>query len=445
MRLLIVDDNTRQRELLQEIFENSELQVTACGDSREALLLLENGDFDTVITDLKMPHISGTDILKACRHRDRELPVIIITGYGSVDSAIEAMKIGAYDYIEKPFDPEELSLVVKKAIDHYALVKKNREMAATIASLRTDELIGASVPMQAVRKMIERVSPLDVPVLIQGETGTGKELVATMIHEASPRAKKKFLAINCGALNESILESELFGHEKGAFTGATRDKIGFFEAADGGTLFFDEINSMSPSLQVKLLRVLQEGSFLRVGGTKEIRTDVRIISATNADLKQEVEEGRFREDLYYRLHVMNIDIPPLRKRTEDIAELAYHFLRKCAHRYGKQINAITSESLSRLIAYPWPGNVRELENTICRAVIMEQNSALAPGSLPEEILAGDASLSGSTVPLMRLDEMEQFMIRKALNQTGGNKSQAAQLLGIDASTLWRKMKRRGLS
>ncbi len=441
MKLLIVEDNLRQRELLQEVFKKTDLLVTACEDSREALLLIENENFDTVITDLMMPHLSGTDILKACQRRDPELPVIIITGYGSVDSAIEAMKIGAYDYIEKPFDPAELSLVAHKAIAHYTLVKKNREMAATIVTLQSNDFIGSSPAIQAVRTMVERVAPLDVPVLVQGETGTGKELVARMIHRASKRAENKFLAINCGALNESILESELFGHEKGAFTGASQDKKGLFEAADKGTVFFDEINSMSPSLQVKLLRVIQEGSFLRVGGTNDILVDVRIISATNAELKNEVEQSRFREDLYYRLNVMNIDLPSLRDHREDIAELAYFFLRKCAGKFEKTITAIASETLSHLSKYAWPGNVRELENVISRAVIMEQSNALTVASLPEELLADENRILASNLPLMSLEDMEKFMIKMALNQTNGNRSKAAHLLGIDNSTLWRKLKK----
>jgi len=440
MNLLIVEDDLRQRELLQDVFAATTV-VTACDDSREAVLLLENESFDTVITDLMMPHLSGTDILKACQRQDPELPVIIITGFGSVDSAIEAMKIGAYDYIEKPFEPEELSLVVGKALDHYELVKSNRNMAATIITLKSNDFIGSSPAMKTVRTMIERVAPLDVPVLLEGETGTGKELVAGMIHRASKRAEKKFLAINCGALNESLLESELFGHQKGAFTGALREKKGFFEAVDHGTLFFDEINSMSPALQVKLLRVIQDGCFLRVGGTNEIRTDVRIISAANTDLKKEVEENRFREDLYYRLNVMNIGLPPLRKRRDDIPELAYFFLRKCTARFEKSIDSIASDTLARLSGYRWPGNVRELENVISRAVIMEQEQLLTPNSLPREVALDKNSELESALLLMSLEDMEKFMIKIALNRTDGNKAQAAQLLGIDNSTLWRKLKK----
>ncbi|MBU0675900.1 MAG: sigma-54 dependent transcriptional regulator [Proteobacteria bacterium] len=440
MKLLIVDDDLRQRELLEEVFSSQGFEVIACSNGRDALLYLENDGFDTVITDLKMPHISGTEVLKACHRRDRELPVIIITGHGTVDSATEAMKIGAYDYIQKPFDPEELFLVTQKAIDHFRLIKKNREMAAAIVTMQASDVIGSSQAMMAVKATIEQVAPLDVSVLIQGETGTGKELAARLIHRASKRSEERFLAINCGALNESLLESELFGHEKGSFTGADKEKKGLFELAAGGTLFLDEINSMSPALQVKLLRVLQEKTFMRVGGSKELLTDVRVISASNADLKIEVKEGNFRADLYYRLNVMDITMPPLRERKDDIAELAYFFLRKYSAKYEKEITSIGTRAMTLLSSYGWPGNVRELENSISRAVIMGQEHSLQPESLPAEVSESCHGSMVSEIPLMPLGEMEKLMIDRALIQTNGNKAKAAQLLGIDASTLWRKMK-----
>jgi len=439
MRLLIIDDDLRQRELLQEIFTDQGHEVTACPDGREGLLHLDE-DFDTVITDLKMPHISGAEVLKACQKKDGELPVIIITGHGTVDSAIDAMKLGAYDYIQKPFEPEELSLITSKALEHYALVQKNREMMAVLETLRSRELIGSTPPMLEVKAMIERVAPLDIAILVQGETGTGKEVVARLIHKAGKRGAGRFVAINCGALNETLLESELFGHEKGAFTGAEREKKGLLEAAAGGTLFLDEINSMSPALQVKLLRVLQENSFMRVGGCRELKTDIRVISASNADLKQEVEQGGFRADLYYRLNVMSITMPPLRKRTDDIPELSYYFLRKFAAQYEKPVRSIGNKAMQLLVDYSWPGNVRELENCISRGLIMEQGKVLSARSLPDDIRSRH-SLSPGDIPLMSLKEMEDFMIRKALAKTNGNKTRAADLLGIDNSTLWRKMKR----
>jgi len=440
MKLLLVDDDLRQRELLVEVFESEGYQVVPCADGREAIANLAPDTFDTVITDLKMPDINGTEILKAALGIDQELPVIIITGHGTVDSAIESMKIGAYDYIQKPFDPEELSLVTGKAVRHYRLIRENRELAAAIVTLRTKDFIGESKAMQQVRALIERVAPLDVSVLIQGETGTGKELVARLVHKASNRASEKFVAVNCAALNESLLESELFGHEKGAFTGAEGRKKGLFELADGGTLFLDEINSMSPALQVKLLRVLQENSFLRVGGQEEVRVDVRVLSASNADLQTEVEAGRFRSDLFYRLKVMDLTLPPLRDRVEDIPELAYYFLRKYAAKYEKEISAISHAALRKLVSHDWPGNVRELENCVSRALVMESSSTLQPDSLPPEFTSS-SKRQEENLPLMPLAEVEKLMIKKALIQTGDNKSRAAEMLGIDASTLWRKMKR----
>jgi DNA-binding NtrC family response regulator len=439
MHLLIIDDDLRQRELLQEIFTDQGHEVTVCVDGREALVQLDN-DFDTVITDLKMPHVSGSDVLKACQEKDNELPVIIITGHGTIDSAIDAMKIGAYDYIQKPFEPEELILITTKALEHYRLVRTNREMAAALHTLRSKELIGSTPPMLEVKSMLERVAPLDISVLIQGETGTGKEVAARLIHEASKRAAGRFMAINCGALNETLLESELFGHDKGAFTGADREKHGLLETAAGGTLFLDEINSMSPALQVKLLRVLQENTFMRVGGRQEIKTDIRVISASNADLKGEVEKGGFRADLYYRLNVMTITMPPLRERVDDIPELGYYFLRKFTSQYDKPITAIENKALKLLMRYTWPGNVRELENCVSRGLIMEQGQTLSAQALPDE-LHSRSSATGTDIPFMPLAEIEAFMIQKALAKTQGNKSQAADLLGIDNSTLWRKMKR----
>jgi len=441
MKLLIIDDDLRQRELLQEVFAARDYRVTVCGDGREGLLLLQSEDFDTIITDLKMPHLGGEEILKAALRRDADLPVIVITGYGSIDSAIAAMKAGAHDYIQKPFDPEELVFAVQKAVAHYELIKKNRDLAARLETIQADELIGSSDAMQEVKAMIGRAAPLDITVLISGETGTGKELVARLIHRASRRSGGRFLAVNCGALHESLLESELFGYEKGAFTGAAQAKKGLLEAADNGTLFLDEINSMPPPLQIKLLRVLQEGSFLRVGATRETNCDIRIISATNCDLKAELAAGRFREDLYYRLHVMNIDLPPLRRRREDIPELCYHFLAKYNARYDKEIEAIDHRSMEMLCRAPWPGNIRELENTVSRAVIMASGPTLVAASLPDEIRQAGQSPAGLDLPMMRLDEVEQFMIKKALVATGNNRAQAARLLGIDTSTLWRKMKR----
>ena len=440
--LLLVDDDQRMRELLTDVFTGKGYHVTATADGREALLHLEATAFDTVITDLMMPKVSGTEVLDAARRRDAQLPVIIITGYGTVDSAIAAMKIGAHDYIQKPFDPEELALIVERALTHYQLVKQNRDLTAKVTLLQGPELIGSSPAMQKVKEMIARLAPLEVPLLICGETGTGKELAARLIHKHSDRAANNFLAINCGALSENLLESELFGHERGAFTGAMELKKGLLEAAHGGTLFLDEINSMPLSLQVKLLRVLQDGTFIRVGGTKENTTNLRVISASNTDLKELIAKGVFRDDLYYRLNIMEIDLPPLRDRREDIAELAYHFLNRYSRKYDKEIHAIAPRALRMLSAAPWPGNVRELENIMSRAVIMEPSATITTTALPPSL--GAANLPPVAANLMTLEEMEQYMINKALAATNGNRALAAQILGIDASTLWRKTKRYNL-
>ena len=437
--LLLVDDDQRMRELLTDGFTGKGYQVTATADGREALLHLEATAFDTVITDLMMPQVNGTEVLEAAQRRDAQLPVIIITGYGTVDSAIAAMKIGAHDYIQKPFDPEELALIVERALAHYQLVKQNRDLTARVTLLQGSDLIGSSPAIQGVKKMIARLAPLAVSLLICGETGTGKELVARLIHQNSSRAANNFLAINCGALSESLLESEIFGHERGAFTGAVEQKKGLLEAAHGGTLFLDEINSMPLSLQVKLLRVLQDGTFLRVGGTKEITTNLRVISASNSDLKGLISKGVFRDDLYYRLNVMEIDLPPLRDRREDIAELAYHFLNRYSRKYDKAIHEIAPQALRMLTEAPWPGNVRELENIMSRAVIMEPGATITTTALPPSL--GAVSQPPAAANLMTLEEMERYMINKALAATNGNRALAAQTLGIDVSTLWRKTKR----
>lgn len=439
LRLLMVDDDQRMRELLTDVFTGKGYQVTATADGREALLHLESNAFDTVITDLMMPNVDGTEVLAAALRRDAQLPVIVITGYGTVDSAIAAMKIGAHDYIQKPFDPEELALIVERALNHYQLVKQNRDLTARVSILQDSEMIGSSPAIQGVKAMIARLAPLTVPLLIQGETGTGKELVARLIHKNSGRAAHSFLAINCGALSETLLESELFGHERGAFTGAVEQKKGLLEAADGGTLFLDEINSMPLSLQVKLLRVLQDGTFLRVGGTKEIYADLRAISASNTDLKGLIAKGGFRDDLYYRLNGMEIDLPSLRERREDIAELAYHFLNRYAKKYDKAICDIAPSVLRMLIEAPWSGNVRELENVMSRAVIMEPGTTITTRALPPSLGASSPPLAAAS--LMTLEEMERYMINKALSATNGNRALAAQALGIDVSTLWRKTKR----
>jgi DNA-binding NtrC family response regulator len=377
--ILVVDDDLRMRQLIEELLKAEGLAVHSTGDGREALLMLKEQPRDIVISDLKMPHVGGLDVLAYARELNPEALVIMITAHGTVETAIEAIRRGAYDFIQKPFDPDQLLLLVKRALEHHALRDENRRLAAEVKSFREDDLIGASRSMSAVRDVVEKVAPLDTTVLVQGETGTGKELVARLVHRKSARAGGLFLPVNCGALSETILESELFGHEKGAFTGALHEKKGIFEAASGGTIFLDEINTTSPAMQVKLLRVLQERTIMRVGASKPVAVNVRIVAASNADLQDEVSSGRFRKDLFYRLNVVVVSIPPLRERTEDIPLLAYHFLGRYAGKTGKDIRVFAPEALEMLLVHPWPGNARELENAVERAVIMEQSSAITGG------------------------------------------------------------------
>ena len=437
--ILIVDDDRRLRELLVEVFGEQGWKVVAAADGDEALGALEETRFGLIITDLKMPGADGMAILRRARDLDEDVPVIMITGHGSVDSAIEAMRQGAYDYLQKPFDPEEVVLVADRARAHYRLICRTRELDRTIETLRAQELIGSGPGMRRVKELIAQVAALEVTVLIQGETGTGKELVARQIHRSSRRAAEKFLPVNCGGLSESLLESELFGHEAGAFTGAGARKKGLVELADRGTLFLDEINNMPATFQARMLRFLQDQSFMRVGGTSELRADVRLVAATNIDLAEAVSERRFREDLYYRLKVMTIKLPPLRERPEDIMELGYYFLQKYSRLYEKNVTRISAAALDRLADYPWPGNVRELENVIGGAVIMASSTTITPAALPEELRPGAASPRAAES--LNLQEMEKRLIRRALTRTDGNKARAARLLGIDTSTLWRKLKR----
>jgi DNA-binding NtrC family response regulator len=438
--LLIIEDNLRMRELLEESFRKKSYHVVSAGDGREAIMLLKEETFSTIVTDLKMPHVEGMKILEFSGQHHPDVPVIVITGYGTIDSAIEAMKKGAYDYIQKPFEIEELMFATDRAVNHYRLIRKNRELSESIEFLTSNEMIGYSQKMKTVKGLIKKVAPLDIIVLIQGETGTGKELVSRLIHQNSHRSQHPYLPINCGAITESLLESELFGYEKGAFTGAGQLKKGFFEKVDGGTLFLDEINNMSQAMQIKLLRFFENKRFIRVGGTNEILSDIRIIGATNVDLKEAVEKKKFRKDLFYRLNVFVIKLPALKEIKEDIPELSYHFLRKNNMKHKKNILNISDEALKKLMAYGWPGNIRELSNVIERSVIMEANETLTMRFLPDEIKKS-AEDPIDDIGLEKLEDMEKFLIKKALIKTANNRTKASQMLGIDTSTLWRKIKR----
>ncbi|MBI3593180.1 MAG: sigma-54-dependent Fis family transcriptional regulator, partial [Nitrospirae bacterium] len=357
---------------------------------------------------------------------------------------VEAMKLGAYDYIQKPFEPENLLLVVKKALDYQRLMEENRRLYSELESCRSEELIGSSRSIREVKQLIEKIAPLDTTAIIEGETGTGKGLVARIIHKLSKRAAKKFLSINCGAVTETLLESELFGHEKGAFTGAIKQKEGYFEAAHGGTLFLDEINNAGQGMQVKLLKVLEEGKIMRIGSAEPVPVDVRIIAASNLPLKKEVDDGKFRQDLYYRLKVVTITMPSLRERRDDIPLLAHHFLSRYCERFSKEIHGFTTEAMDTLLTYDWPGNVRELEHVIERAVILEHGKKIGLSSLPAELRSRPKEMA-SPKGIMRLEDMEKQLIQSALRFFNGKRDSSARALGISPATLWRKLKKYNLS
>jgi len=384
-RILIVDDDESVRWVLKKALEKDGLEAVLANDAAEAFLRLQDGDIAVVLMDIRMPGMSGLDALEKVRKEGRNVSVIIMTAQATMQNAIEAMRRGAYDYITKPFDLDEVTILVKKALDVRHLSQEVDTLRAEVREKYEEGLVGGTSAMQEIYKTIGRVAESDATVLIHGESGTGKELVARAIHYHSKRAGRPFVAVNSAAIPSELLESELFGHEKGAFTGAVARKMGKFEAAAGGTLFLDEIGDMSLSLQGKLLRVLQEREFERVGGTEPIRTDVRVIAATHHTLEKMVRENRFREDLFYRLNVIQINIPPLRKRKDDIIPLAEHFLRKYQDGRGAAKKVFTPETLKALRAYDWPGNVRELENAVQRAVTLAQGDKIFPDALPPQI------------------------------------------------------------
>lgn len=384
--ILIVDDEKNYLFVLEDLLLEEGYQVVTADGAMRAVELLDHHDLDVVITDMKMPGMDGMALLEHIHLKFPDLPVIMMTAYGSVEKAVEAMRKGAFDYILKPFKNEELKLTVRKAADHYALICQNRYLTRELQErYQYSNIIGKSTPMQRIYHLIEKVAPTKATVLITGESGTGKELIARAIHFNSPRSQQPFISVNCGALPETLLESELFGHERGAFSGAVSQRKGRFELAHGGTLFLDEISEMSPPLQVKLLRILQEMEFERVGGSQTLKVDVRMVAASNRILKDEVAGGRFRADLFYRLNVVNIHLPPLRERTDDIPLLINHFLGKYAEEDGRSNISVDPEALRCLLDYPWPGNVRELENVIERVVILCNGQQIEWKDLPPEI------------------------------------------------------------
>ncbi|MGQ9532166.1 MAG: sigma-54-dependent transcriptional regulator [Desulfotomaculales bacterium] len=445
-KIVIIDDEEHMCWALERAMRQEGYQAFTATSGRKGLELVRREAPSLVILDLKMPEMDGLEVLRRLRKMNPKLPVIMITAYGTIQTAIEAMKLGAVDYITKPFDLDELKIVVRKALELSHLITEVAFLRAELAA-RYDRMVGESPAMQEVRRLIARVAGTDATVLITGESGTGKEVAALAIHQNSPRAKGPFIVVNCAALPEPLLESELFGHEKGAFTGAVARKQGRFELADGGTIFLDEIGEMPPAMQVKLLRVLQEKSFERVGGTETIKVDVRVIAATNRDLKAAIQEGKFREDLYYRLNVVPIRMPALRERKEDIPLLVEYFLQKFRPRY--QAHTISPAAMELLRRYHWPGNIRELQNVIERAMIICQGEEILPEHLPPEIQAAPRPAGGLIVDFpdegINLEQLEKELIIKALEKTGGNQTRAAQLLGITRSTLIYRMQKHGIA
>ncbi|MBE0596501.1 MAG: sigma-54-dependent Fis family transcriptional regulator [Desulfuromonadales bacterium] len=435
-RILIVDDEESLREILSIMLHREGYQVDAVADGAQAVARLREVTYDLVISDIKMPRLNGFELLRHIKERTPETVVIMITAFSSTEEAVEAMKQGAYDYITKPFKNEEIKLIIKNALERRALRQENQALKQELGKRYSfGSLIGKSKPMQEVYDLIQKVAGSRVNVLVTGESGTGKELVAKAIHFNSDRRDKPFVPINCGAIPENLLESELFGHEKGSFTGAVLQKAGLFEVADGGTLFLDEIGELPPMMQVKLLRVLQEREFRRVGGTKDIQVDVRLTAATNKELESEVARGTFREDLYYRLNVIRINLPPLRERREDIPLLIEHLFRKLT---GKEQVRVAEDAMRRLLDYHWPGNIRELENVLERGVVLGQTDQITSDALPVQLKRGPAANAGQMeqIPDTGLDlddylgSIEKDILLKALEKTGGVRKKAAELLGI---------------
>ncbi|HUU81295.1 MAG TPA: sigma-54 dependent transcriptional regulator [Acidobacteriota bacterium] len=446
--ILIVDDERNYLVLLEALLGPEGYEIMTADNAYDALSLVREADLDLVITDMKMPRMDGMELLDECKRTKSDLPVIMMTAYGTIEMAVEAMKKHAYDYITKPFQNEQLKLTVKKALENYRLIKENRLLSQALSDrFKHGNMVGKSKSMQKVYDIVDKVAQSKASVLITGPSGTGKELIAKAIHYGSPRKNRPFVSINCGALTETLLESELFGHERGAFTGAVAMKKGRFELADEGTLFLDEVGDMPPSLQVKLLRVLQEMEFVRVGGTRTIRVDVRVISASNRNIKEDVARGPFREDLFYRLNVIHIEVPPLRERIDDIPLLVRHFIEKYRDEQGKKAIELSPEVWKAIYAYPWPGNVRELENVIERAVVLNSGGVITPEDLPEELSGAEAEFDVESfippgVPLpSALERIEERLIRRALVQCNNVQSHAASMLGITKSLIQHKMKK----
>ncbi len=456
-RILVVDDEESIREFFEIMLKREGYSIRCAVDGQEALDILKKESFDLIISDIQMPKVSGMQLLTAVKEMDPEAIMIMITAFGSAETAVEAMKLGAYDYIQKPFKIDEIRIILKQALEKRVLKSENQQLKKELGTKYAfSNLVGGSSPMLRIYEMVKRVANTKSSVLITGESGTGKELIARAVHYNGPLKDKPFVTVNCGAIPENLMESEMFGHKKGSFTGAIADKKGLFEVANGGTIFLDELGELPLSMQVKLLRVIQEGTFKRVGGTEDIVVDVRVISATNKNLEQEVKSGNFREDLFYRMNVIQVHCPPLRERKEDITMLVNHFLEK----FGKILNTgtkkLSQEALDVLKRYHYPGNVRELENIIERTVALEAKPIILPESLPRHLLEAPAQSTQLDASRIEIDsqkgialeslvaEFERTLLIKALQQTGGVKKKAAKLLNISFRSMRYRVDKYGL-
>jgi DNA-binding NtrC family response regulator len=446
--ILIVEDEAKMRRLLELNLGEDGFTTFSAGDAEGGLKLLRENVVDLVVTDLKLPGMNGLEFLQAIKRQNAALPVVVMTAFGTVETAVEAMKAGASDYVLKPFSLTEMRMVIRKELDVRNLREENRSLREALGKRYVHpNVVARSVKMQEVLATVERVAPTNSTVLLGGESGVGKDLIARAIHEKSRRASGPFIKINSTAIPENLLESELFGYEKGAFTGANASKPGKFELADKGTLFLDEIGDVPPAIQVKLLRVLQEREFERLGGTRTVKVDVRLIAATNRDLREALEQGTFREDLYYRLNVVPIDIAPLRQRKEDIPDLVNLFISRFAGDSGKQVKSISPEAMQILVSYHWPGNVRELQNIIERACALAKGTVLEASDIHLDVRpAKAANGAGGFLPEgMTLEHWEDEMIREALRRANGNKSQAARLLGLSRNALRYRLSKIGIA
>jgi len=451
--ILIVDDEPLVRRSLSELLTLSGYTVSTAGSGKEAVTLLKDYAADVIISDIKMPEMDGVQLLKHIKSNNSDIPVILITGYASIDSAVEAMKQGAYDYVTKPIVDSEIKIVLERLIKQRQLQEENvklKEELAVSQRERFHNIVGKSRQMQKIYNLIEAITNTRATVLIHGDSGTGKHLIAHAIHKYNEQERgKPFVEVSCGALTETLLESELFGHVKGAFTGSIKDRVGRFELADGGTIFLDEIDAFSPVLQVKLLRVLQEGEFERVGDTKMLKVDVRVIVATNQNLQELIEQGKFRKDLFYRLNIISIEAPRLRERKEDIPLLIEDFIKKHTKHLSKKVDSIAQEALAILMNHDWPGNIRELENVIERAIILTKGPQICPEDLPEFLSSPQASeTAAADANHLKLKDAlkspEKELIVKALEVTAWNRNDTAKTLGINRTTLYKKMQKYGL-